>query len=1110
MKRNAPKLLLLMKISLLQTAIAITLTSVCTANTNFAQVLDRKVTLSIVNQPLSDALLLIGESAQIRFAYSPDQIDTQDKISMEVVDQALHVVLEKLLSPRHIEYKVHENLAVITLRKANTAKPKSSMPRIKAETIPITGIIINATTGDPLPGVNILIAGTTRGTTSDAQGRFTIQADVGEKLTFSFIGFTTQTLSISGAEELTVRLQEEARSLSEVTINAGYYTTTRETQTGSIARVEGEEIRKQPVANPMAALIARVPGLEIIQQTGVPGGNFRVRIRGTNSIASGNDPLYIIDGVPYMSSTQSFLETSGNILGNPNPVAGQGASPLNSINPADIESIEILKDADATAIYGSRGSNGVILITTRRGKSGSTQVDLNVYSGWATLSRRVDLLHTDDYLALRREAFSNDNVVPTIANAPDLLLWDTTRHTNWQDELLGGTASITDAQLSISGGEGRTAFSFGTGYHRETTVFPGTNSDQRFSTRLNLSNATADGKFITTLSANFSFLRTDLLSRDLTGMSLLLAPNAPPLYTDDGNLSWTNWTTSMENPLTFLKRRYENSSQNLIANAIFQYNISQQLNVKVNLGFTNNGSDAVTLVPLSSLSPALAATGQNSASFSNSSFRNLLTEPQISWTPELGPGRLDILAGATLLTQISEGLAQSASGFTSEALMRNLAAASTRTLATNYYSEYKYAAAFGRINYSIANKYIINLTARRDGSSRFGPGKQFATFGAVGVAWLFSKEGFINRSIPFLSLGKIRSSYGTTGNDQLGDYKYLDAYTITGSGFYHTANGLTPARLSNPDFAWEVNRKFEIALDLGFLQNRIATSINFYRNKSSNQLLGYPLPNTTGFNTVQGNFPATVLNTGIEVELTTINIESNTLQWTSAFNFSAPRNELLEFPDLETFPGYSTQCQVGEPLSIAKLYHFTGLNPNTGQYSHLDANNDGSYNVLDRQTIRFLGTHWFGGLNNTLRYKSLQLDFLFQFVKQTGYDRLFGLTGSAVRAQHVNALNRWQQPGDETIVARAGVTNYLQATLYPNSDQTVTDASFIRLKNVALSFSLPAQLASRAHMRVTRFYVQGQNLLTFTAYNTGLDPETRSSDSLPPLQTLTLGLQLTF
>jgi TonB-linked SusC/RagA family outer membrane protein len=881
-------------------------------------------------------------------------------------------------------------------------------------------------------------------------------------------------------------------------------------KTGNITKITSKEIQRQPVQNPLAALQGRVAGLEIIQQTGVSGGNFKIRIRGTNSIANGNNPLFIVDGVPYTTTAMTFNETSESILGNSLASASGGASPLNSINPADIESIEVLKDADATAIYGSRGSNGVILITTKKGQAGKTKVDFNFYAGFAKVAGKLDMLNTQQYLDMRNEAFNNDLETPTTANARDLLEWGTTPYTDWQEKLIGGTAQTMDGQISISGGEKYTQFSVGVGYHNETSVFPGDNNDQRISSHVSVVNTTPNQKLRTSVSLNYTSNNSKLLNQDLTAKALLLAPNAPALYDEGGELNWDGWDTSgpYENPLAYLRRRYDSKTNTLIASMDVGYSILSNLEIKSRFGYANLGMNAVSLIPISSLAPSLASTSFNTTQFSNSTFQNWSVEPQVNWKPKLGNGQFDVLVGTQFLDQTTEGLAQIATGFSSEALMKNITAAPNRTFGTNYYTQYRYHAVFGRINYSYNSKYIINITGRRDGSSRFGPGNQFANFGAVGAAWIFSNEIFIKDAVSFLSFGKLRASYGVAGNDQLPDYQYLDAYTSS-SGQYQGAIGLTPVRLSNPEFAWETNKKIEAAVELGFLEDRISTSISFYRNRSSNQLVGYPLPPTTGFNSIQANFPATVQNAGFEVELNTINLQQKDFKWATSFNISIPRNKLVEFPNLETSPAYASTYVVGEPLNIVKLYHYTGVDPVTGVYQFEDVNEDGSFDSDDRQIIKYIGPKFYGGFMNSFTYKGFQLEVFFQFARQTGTGYI-SFTPGAMFNQPDYVLSRWQKETDNADTQRFGQSSTTSTAygLFISSDRSVNDASYVRMKNLSLSYSLPAKLLSRLRASGARVFIQGQNLMTMTNFK-GLDPET-SNGFLPPLRVLTGGVSLTF
>jgi TonB-dependent starch-binding outer membrane protein SusC len=1112
-KKITAKFLKVMKICTLQTIIALVVCGVSIANTNYAQLLDKRITLNISSTEFEDALKIIEETAGVRFIYSPDQLDHEPEVTLRVQAKTLQAVLDELLTSRAIKYKVHEKEASITLKKDTDSKninqSINNSVHVGSWEFQITGTVTDGGNQQPMAGVNVVVKGTTNGTTTDADGRFTISANAGDVLVFSFIGYSSAEVTVSEQTIIAIVLREDIQNLKEVVVNAGYYTITKENRTGNISKVAATDIEKQPVSNPLASLAGRVAGLEIIQQNGVPGGNFKVRIRGTNSIANGNDPLYIIDGVPFTSASMSFAETSGNILGSPSPLASRGSSPLNSLNPADIESIEILKDADATAIYGSRGANGVILITTKKGKAGETKVDFNFYSGVAQFSRQVDLLTTPEYVEMRREAYKNDNTEMTTGDAPDFLTWDTTRNTNWQKELIGGSARITDAQVAISGGERNTQFLIGTGFHRETTVFPGSNFDQRISLHSNLSNTSTDQKFKTSFSVNYSISIANLPGEDLTNRALTLPPNAPPLYDEKGKISWDEWTIS-ENPLAYTKRIYESTTNNLISNGSISYAIMPSLEVKANLGFTDIKGEGLITIPISSQNPAIAG-NINRSIFSESSFQNWIVEPQLDWKPRIDHGVLNVLVGSTFLDQRSEGLAQYAHGFSSEALMKNLAAAPAVIAATNYYSQYRYHALFGRINYSYNDRYMINVTGRRDGSSRFGPGKQFAVFGAVGAAWIFSRETFVKNSLPFISFGKLRASFGTTGNDQIGDYQFLDTYTR--SGTYQGQIGLSPVRLNNPGFAWETNQKIEGGIELSFLENKISTTASFYRNRSSNQLVGFPLAPTTGFTSIQGNFPAVVENSGVEIEVSSINIQtSEKLTWTSALNLTIPRNRLMKFPDLALFPEFANTYVVGEPLEIQKAYRFTGVDNNTGVYQFEDLNGDGVYTTEDRTTVKFVGRNFFGGLENTFQYKGLRLTMLVQYVRQQGFTKtnLFYDAPGMLSNQPEDVVNRWRAPGSDAEIQRYTIgyvaSEYL---MFRNSAEAIGDASYFRLKNLSLSYSIPAKWLKEVYLSNASIFLQGQNLLTSTKYE-GLDPEVPGSANLPPLRTVTLGAHLTF
>ncbi len=979
---------------------------------------------------------------------------------------------------------------------SNTALP--SLPS-SIQQNQISGIITDGK--GPLAGVTITIKGQQKTTISDFDGEFTITVSPNDMLIFSFMGYKTLTIPVAGRTIINIEMHQDATSLQEVKINAGYYSVKESERTGSIAKITAKDIEKQPVTNPLAAMQGRMSGVNITQATGVPGGGFDIQIRGINSIRTeGNSPLYIVDGVPYSSQSLGFSSASSGIL------AGT-TSPLNGINPTDLESIEVLKDADATAIYGSRGANGVVLITTKKGKAGKTKFNLNAYSSFGTLTRTLDLMDTDQYLSMRREAFSNDGITTYPSYAYDVNgKWDQTRYTNWQKELIGGTATTNNLQASLSGGSSGTQYLISGTMHKETTVFPGDAKYGKGAVHTSLTHSTEDGRFKINFSANYTADKNILPPSDFTYKAAILAPNAPALYDANGNLNWEN--NSWTNPLATLDGRYTATTAALIANTLLSYQILEGLELKTSLSYTDNRVQESRINPSTMYNPAFGIGSERSTLYlNNASSHSWTMEPQLNWLKKIGESEINILAGATFQDQKSSQLAQTGSGFPSNGLIYNLAAASRLNISSNSFSEYKYQAFFGRINFNYKSKYILNATGRRDGSSRFGPGNRFANFAAVGAAWVFSKESFLDTNT-FLSFGKLRASYGTSGNDQIGDYQFLDTYDVTGNN-YNGVIGLQPSRLFNPNFAWETNKKLEIAIELGFVNDRVFLSTAYYRNRSSNQLVGIPLAGTTGFPSLQANLNATVQNSGLELELRVEPFRSKNFNWTSNFNLSLPKNKLLEFPNLESSP-YANRYLIGQSISIQKVYHYTGINPQTGLYSFEDYDNDGQISSPnDQQWIEDTAPNWFGGFANQLSYKNWSMDFLFQFVKQKARNYLYNTSWAGDMVNQPIAIgNHWPVDGSnsQTQLYTTGENGEaLDAwSSYSNSSATISDASYIRLKSVSLSYTVPTKGSA---INTARVYLQAQNLLTFTNYK-GADPENQSSFFIAPLRQISLGVQL--
>ena len=1067
---------------------------------------EKKVTLNVVEESCVKVFKQIEKQTKMSFFYSTSDIRLPGKVSINVVDAALDEVMGRILEGTNLEWIYTDN--VITIRKKKGLAGGGNGTGLVADSninmITVTGKVTQAD-GTGIPGATVRVKRTGDGVTTDGEGNFSLpKTRRNDLLTISFIGYETREIPVNG-NSILVKLNVVVSDLDETVIK-GYYNTTKRLNTGNVGTVKAEEIKNQPVSDPIAALIGRVPGLQITQLSGSPGRAFNVQIRGRNSIGSGSSPLFIVDGVPFFNNTTKSLSTSTTSIDNPNvaSAAGLQTSPFNSIDPNDIESVEILKDADATAIYGSRGANGVVLITTKKGSPGKTRVIANIYHGIGRVTKKIPLLTTEEYLMIRREGYKNDNVSSYPANAYDINgTWDTTRYTDWQKMFIGGTSHITDAKTTISGGNESTQFLLGLGYHREGVIFPGDYGSRRGSANYNITHASQNKKFTLNFSGMYSFTQNELPLRDFTALAFL-PPNSPKLYNNDGTLNWENGTWT--NPMNASYQKNTSKIKYLNSNLGLSYYLLPGLQLSANLGYSTTGVNQLEITSSKFFNPAMPSDQSNSV-FGTNDITIWNIEPQLQYKTHWRKIDVDVLFGTSFMQQLQQGKAFKGTGYTSDDLLNNLQSASAISALQDNYNKYKYNAVFGRLNFSFDSKYIINLTARRDGSSRFGPGRQFANFGALGVAWIFTENNFFREHLALLSFGKLRGSYGTTGNDQIGDYQFLETYQPYFSDFsYLGLVGLQPTRLLNKDYAWEINKKLEGAIELGLINNRILLDVSYYRNRSSNQLLEQAIASQVGFPTVVANLPAVVQNSGWEIQVTSTNIRKNKFSWESSFNISIPKNKLIEFPDLEK-SAYAFTYVVGQPLTIVKKLKYNNIDPQTGLYTFADLNKDGQVNFDDYQTVIFTGQQYFGGLRNDLQFHDFHFSFFFQFVRQKhipNYATLFNRPGT-MGNQPTYILNRWTGSEDAAEVQK--ISNSFEAVTafnnYRQSDPAYSDGSFIRLKNISLSYTL--NFKRNFAINSARIYANAQNLLTFTSYK-GLDPESKSF--LPPLKIISAGIQI--
>ena len=1062
-----------------------------------ANVLAQEVSINVKNATMKSVFESLRKQTGFQFFYDNTVLKKAGNVTLQLKAVPLKQALEQIFNKQPLNYEMVEKTIVVTEKK------EKREPETEAQQTRVTGKVLDEN-GKPMPGVSITIKGTKNAVVTNDEGNYNILASRGDILIFSFLGYKVQEETVVG-NVLNVSLSEFAGDLDQVQIIA-YGTTTRRLNTGSVGSISAKDIANQPVSNPLATLVGRIPGLVVTQQSGVPGSSFSIQIRGRNSITQGSQPLILIDGIPFAAANEN-IQLINSAINNFNQ--GSGVSPFNTINPADIESIEILKDADATAIYGSRGANGVVLVTTKKGKAGKTQISANINQGISQVGKLLPLLNTEQYIALRKEAFTNAGTTPTTNNAPDLLVYDQNRYTDYQKEFLGGTGHLTNANLSLSGGSNTTQFLLSGTYYRETSVFPGNLPNQRGSMLANINHTSENKRFNVSFSGNFTTVENRAPSSDLT-FNTFLAPNTPGFFDANGKLLWAYNGVAIPNPYAYLKERYSIRTNNLTGSMATSYKLWKGFAIKALVGYNQQFTNEQKLSPAEAKSPTSTNPG-HTANIGKNQFSSWNIEPQLEYTTDIWKGKLSTLLGTTLLSRSNNSLSVDGSGYSSEALLESFDAA-TVIDASSLSSLYRYQAIFGRINYNIADKYVLNFTGRRDGSSRFGPGKQFANFGAVGAAWIFSSEKLMkNNSV--LSFGKLRASYGITGNDQIGDYQFVETWKPA-TNTYVGGSALIPNNLYNGNYAWEKNTKLEAAIDLGFWQDRLLISAGYFKNRSGNQLIRYRVPYITGFTDVIANFPAIVENKGWELSFSGAILRSSRFRWDSSLNLTIPKNTLLSFPDIAT-SSYNNLYL--EDRSLNSIYKYTslGVNPQTGYLNYVDRNGNNLVDLDDYQYNGNTDPKYYGGWQNTIGYAGIELQFFFDYKKQTGRNLYYYLYGGSIAAgtminQPSLSASRWKNIGDQAALPKVMPTG--TGTIgnnLANSSFSFSDQSFMRLRNVSISYSLTNKILPKIGAKSARIYLQGQNLLTINKMK-GYDPETQNPTILPALQTYTVGLQFTY
>ncbi len=979
----------------------------------------------------------------------------------------------------------------------------------------VSGKVTQIEDGEPLPGVSVSLKGTTTGVITNAAGVYMLDG-VPEKavLVFSFIGKETQEIAVGTRTAINVQLSPTSTELTEVVVT-GYTSQQRKDIIGSYAVVSDKQIRETPVVSLDQALQGRAAGVAITQSSGTPGGGIAVRIRGSTSIGASNAPLFIVDGVQ--------VETGGL---SQRDFGGQQDNALSLINPNDIESMTIIKDAAAKAVYGARGSNGVVIITTKRGRSGKTVFTADAQRGIADLTRRPTMLNATELLTLQREATVNakqdadqTGLIPGVTDAVN---------TNWVDEVLR-RGIFQQYNVSASGGSDRTKFYMAGSYLDEEGVQIN-NRISRLQGTVNLDHRASD-KFSLGTNLIVAYTKNERIKGDnfLDGVysgALKSLPFYAP-YSEQGKLLGPNNPGYAGfpnfNPVAqALLPRFEAYTVKILAGLYGEYQFLPDLKLrsKVSMDYNNVTEDQYesSRTAIGGFLPSVGGRGYGVNS--TSILSTFINSNILTYTKTIGKHAATALAGVEVLQRTERSSSVTGRLFPSDDFTY-INSAGIVDQGGSYLNRSGLFSAFTDVKYSYNDKYLFSASARYDGSSRFGPGRRFGFFPSAGASWRISAEPFMER-FTFLDDLRLKASYGVTGNERFGDFQFLSTWA---SVPYNGTSGTAPSGVGNPNLQWEATSEANVGVETTLWNGRLTFVAEVYRNITNKLLFPELVPLTTGFGSIQGN-AGQVSNRGIELSLTTVNID-RAVKWTSSLNVSRNINRVEQLSSKEPqFRGYTTSTgrthivQEGSPVGTYWGLDFRGVDPATGDAIYEDVNGDGQINSDDGTVIGNAQPDWFGGITNEVSWRGFTLNAVVQFsygnqLINFANTALLNSGESLADNQVRAALKRWQKEGDITSVPR-----YVSGNTYNSlfSSRFVEDGSFVRLKNLTLGYTIKPEWISRFKVSNARIYLTGTNLLTLTRYS-GSDPEVNSLDgsttaqgldffTLPQTRKITVGLTI--
>lgn len=1095
----------------------------------------QKISFKEGNISLKQAFQKIEDVSKYKIAYNETQLDMNKTVRLDQTNKDVLDILSEILSGTGYIYSVKDNYIIIT----------SDQQQKKQKTKKITGLVIDEN-GEPVIGANVIEKGTTNGTVTDIDGRYSLSVPESSVLTVSYIGYADKEVRVGTGTIIDVSLLEDTQALDEVVV-VGYGTMKKSDLTGSVVNVNQEQLRNLPTTSIDQKLVGQVAGVQIQQVSGAPGAGTAIKIRGNGSISAGNDPLYVVDGMPYSSGFN------------------QNLNPMSFINPNDIESITVLKDASSTAIYGSRGANGVIMITTKRGNYDQTDVSVSSMVGVQQVPQkgRPKMMNQYQFAELQREKIGMkvrqmEKREPTNADYPAEYLPENLKGegTDWYDLILQN-ALIQEHTISVNKGGKESRLNFSMGYYNQEGVLKYTGLE-RYSGKLTMeSNLGKHVKVGASLQPTFiqqKRTNTNANRDDVVGVATWGNPVMSP-YDEDGNLipyiqspaSKYHSAWSFMNPLYVLREtvQKQDNFQNL-GIAFIEWEIIQGLKVKSSLNTNFASTKYNQYIPSTvggSNKPPTAGTGK-STNNRGTSF-NWLIENTLTYEKTFAKKhRINAMLGYTAQRSKTDNISLNADPYANDLIQTINAAQAIKSWGQTI-DEWSMVSYLGRINYSYEDKYLLTATFRSDGSSRFGDKNRFASFPSVAAAWRVSEEKFLKNN-PVIDNLKLRFSYGKSGNNNIGNYAHLASVSADSYIFSDTQVTGSNVGISNPYLTWEESDQIDAGVDVSLFKNRLSFVLDYYYRRSKNMLLKDVIPAITGFTSQMVN-KGNIRNTGFEISINATPVAS-AFTWNVNLNLSLNRNKVISLNDngdrilAGSNDGNSTHVTVvGKPIGQFFGFVFDGLytiedlqNPDVaknaqayeGGVRYKDLDNDGVISdMLDYTIIGNPHPDFIYGLTNTFTYKDFDLSIIMN--GQCGGKVVNGLRQSIDNLQGFfnvgeEWVNRWRSADNPGDGRHYGVPPLTPSLGHRMSDLWIEDATYLRISNITFGYSLPQQLMRKTgFIKVCRFYLTAQNLATFTKYS-GANPEGQSVNqssvlapgfdmsSYPLSRTTSIGINLTF